>query len=110
MDRKKPLIIQHIFRVSLKASLHLLMGMALAYVSVSLSAADAPVPATGQTLSQQVHDDGDLQAGVAWPAPRFVDSGDGTVVDQLTGLIWLRNPGALSAANWTAALDAVATL
>ena len=31
--------------------------------------------------------DGDIQAGVAWPSPRFVDHGD-TVTDSLTGLEW----------------------
>lgn len=28
---------------------------------------------------------------MTWPAPRFTDKGDGTVTDNLTGLIWLRN-------------------
>ena len=35
--------------------------------------------------------DGDLQKGVTWPNPRFTDNADGTVTDNLTGLIWLRN-------------------
>lgn len=35
--------------------------------------------------------DGDIQAGVSWPNPRFTDNGDGTVTDNLTGLIWLKN-------------------
>ena len=30
-------------------------------------------------------------SGVAWPNPRFTDNGDGTVTDNLTGLIWLKN-------------------
>jgi hypothetical protein len=34
--------------------------------------------------------DGDFQAGVAWPEPRFV-SHDETVIDRLTGLMWTRN-------------------
>jgi hypothetical protein len=29
--------------------------------------------------------------GVAWPNPRFTDNSDGTVTDNLTGLIWLKN-------------------
>jgi hypothetical protein len=33
--------------------------------------------------------DGDLEKGVAWPDPRFTDNGDGTVTDNLTGLVWL---------------------
>ena len=35
--------------------------------------------------------DGGLEKGVAWPAVRFSDNGDGTVTDNLTGLIWLQN-------------------
>ena len=31
------------------------------------------------------------QKGVAWPNPRFTDNGNGTVTDNLTGLIWLKN-------------------
>lgn len=33
--------------------------------------------------------DGDIRAGVAWPNPRFTDLGDGTLLDELTGLVWL---------------------
>jgi hypothetical protein len=35
--------------------------------------------------------DGDLEIGIAWPNPRFTDNEDGTVTDNLTGLIWLKN-------------------
>jgi hypothetical protein len=35
--------------------------------------------------------DGELQKGAALPSPRFTDNGDGTVTDNLTGLIWLKN-------------------
>jgi len=31
------------------------------------------------------------KAGIPWPVPRFVDNPDGTVTDNLTGLIWLKN-------------------
>jgi hypothetical protein len=51
----------------------------------------APVPKTGQTTSYTTGDDGDLEKGVAWPSPRFTDNSDGTVTDNLTGLIWLKN-------------------
>ena len=46
---------------------------------------------TGQTTSYATGDDGDLEAGVAWPIPRFKDNNDGTILDTLTGLIWLKN-------------------
>jgi hypothetical protein len=46
---------------------------------------------TGQTISYGTGDDGAIQAGVTWPSPRFVDNADGTVTDNLTGLVWLKN-------------------
>ncbi len=30
----------------------------------------------------------DIQAGLAWPDPRFTDNGDDTLTDNLTGLMW----------------------
>jgi len=51
----------------------------------------APAEKTGQAASYATGDDGDLQKGVAWPNPRFTDNGNGTVTDNLTGLIWLKN-------------------
>ncbi len=70
------------------------------------SAAVAPVPKTGQIKSYVATggEDGDLQLGVAWPNPRFTDNGDGTVKDNLTGLIWLKDAGALGQMNWETAL------
>jgi len=35
--------------------------------------------------------DGDKKTGVTWPSPRFTDNGNGTVSDNLTGLIWLKD-------------------
>jgi hypothetical protein len=49
------------------------------------------VPKTGQTELYATGDDGDLEKGIAWPNPRFTDNGNGTVTDNLTGLIWLKN-------------------
>ena len=51
---------------------------------------NANIPVTGQTTSYATGDDGDLQKGVA-RAIRFTDNGNGTVTDNLTGLIWLKN-------------------
>ena len=65
---------------------------------------------TGQAATFAPGDDGSRLAGVAWPAQRFVDKGDGTVLDQLTGLIWLRNAGAFSPTTWTQALAEVGQL
>ena len=35
--------------------------------------------------------DADKLAGALWPAPRFTDQGNGTMLDGLTGLVWLKN-------------------
>lgn len=50
------------------------------------------VPRTGQTTSYYPGDDGDIQAGAAWPKPRFKDNGNGTIIDYLTGLTWEKVP------------------
>ena len=52
---------------------------------------EALVPQTGQTDYYAAGDDGALQKGVPWPTPRFTDNGNGTVTDNLTHLIWLKN-------------------
>ena len=49
------------------------------------------LPRTGQTTSYTNGDDGDLQKGVDWPSTRFTDNGDGTLTDNLTGLMWVRD-------------------
>jgi hypothetical protein len=67
---------------------------------------DAGVPKTGQTTSYRTGDDGDLEKGVAWPNPRFTDHGDGTVTDNLTGLMWTKNANLLVVPRtWNGAID-----
>jgi hypothetical protein len=70
----------------------------------------APVPKSGQTTSYATGDDGNLQKGVAWPTPRFTDNNNGTVTDNLTGLIWTQNANIFDAKNWTEALTAANNL
>jgi hypothetical protein len=64
----------------------------------------ARVPKTGQTTIYAPGDDGDLQRGVAWPNPRFTDNLNGTVTDNLTGLIWLKNANCFGSPDWATAL------
>jgi hypothetical protein len=68
------------------------------------------LPKTGQTISFAPGDDGDLQKGVAWPDPRFTDNGDGTVRDNLTGLVWMKNTSCFRALTWADALATAATV
>ena len=65
----------------------------------------APVAKTGQTTSYATGDDGDLGKGVAWPNPRFTDNGDGTVTDNLTNLIWLKNANCFGVKSWANAFS-----
>jgi len=65
----------------------------------------APVEKTGQTTSFAPGDDGDLQMGVPWPDPRFNDNEDGTVTDNLTGLIWLKNANCFGKRSWSKSLS-----
>ena len=70
----------------------------------------AAVPKTGQTNSYAAGDDGDLEKGVALPTPRFTDNANGTVTDNATGLIWLKNANGFGQREWATALTDGATL
>ena len=65
---------------------------------------DAPVEKTGQTTPYAPGDDGDLERGVAWPNPRFTDNLDGTITDNLTGLIWDKDADRFGPQHWLHAL------
>ena len=74
----------------------------------------APVPKTGQSSCYDdtlgvidctgTGQDGEYQNGVTWPNPRFVDNNDGTITDNLTGLIWLKNANCFGQRTWFVAL------
>jgi hypothetical protein len=66
------------------------------------SGGTVPCAGTGQ--------DGEIQAGLAWPDPRFTDNGDGTVTDNLTSLIWLADPDCFGGLKWFDAVAAVNAL
>jgi hypothetical protein len=80
----------------------------------------APVEDTGQKLCWDqagnsvscplTFQDGDSQAGVDWPSPRFSSNLDGTITDNLTGLIWLQDAECFGQKTWQGALDAVVGL
>jgi hypothetical protein len=70
----------------------------------------ASVAKTGQTTSYTAGDDGDLQEGIVLPAPRFIDNGNGTVTDNLTGLIWMKDAGSIGAKYWVDAVQSCSTL
>jgi Protein of unknown function (DUF1566) len=94
---------------------------------ISGSGGSAPVPRTGQTICYNAAggviscdgtgQDGTTLKGVAWPSPRFTNNNNGTVTDNLTGLIWLLKANVLGttsagagAVSWAAALTYVVEL
>jgi hypothetical protein len=60
----------------------------------------ADLPRTGQTLIYAAGDDGAIKAGVVWPTPRFINNMDGTITDNLTGLMWLKDANCLGFKSW----------
>lgn len=79
--------------------------------TAAASGPPAPVPRTGQSAVVASGDDGYLQLGVVWPNPRFAKNGDGTVTDNLTGLIWLEEARCFAVPlNWADALLKAAEL
>lgn len=69
----------------------------------------SPVPETGQRTCYEPGDDGDHQCCVSVD-PRFTDNLDGTVTDNLTGLIWLQDANCFGLRDWTTALFDVTIL
>jgi len=69
----------------------LLTVTSLQFLPLNLHSAEISLPRSGQTTSYASGDDGAVMAGLQAPSPRFTDSGNGTVTDNLTGLVWLKN-------------------
>ena len=96
-------------------ALVVLMGIFLLSASTVWADAPAPVEKTGQTTCYNTSgteisctdtgQDGDLQKGVTSPSPRFTDNGDGTVTDNLTGLMWAKNANLGGLMTWDDAID-----
>lgn len=78
------------------------------------AAATVQLPRTGQTVCYDAAggviacagtgQDGDTLKGAAQPSPRFTDNNNGTVTDNLTGLVWLKNADCWGAVTWQTAL------
>jgi hypothetical protein len=90
--------------------------MVLVFFTGLAFAGTVDLPKTGQTKcynrgGQKIPcigtgQDGDIQAGVPWPDPRFTDNGNVAMTDNLTGLTWTKNANLPNAElNWQEALD-----
>ncbi len=60
--------------------------------------------------TEDPNEDASLQKGVAWPNPRFTDNGNGTITDNLTGLVWLKNANRYGQRTWAQAMNDCNTL
>jgi len=78
-------------------------------VKDSGSAGGVQLQATGFYVPYAEGDDGGVQAGVPLIFPRFIDRGDGTITDTMTGLVWLKQ-GDCVRGQWSDALDSVNAL
>ncbi len=69
-------------------------------------------PETGDTFTDAgvTGEDGELRKGVDWPSPRFTDNSNGTVTDNLTGLIWVKNANCYGTRNLSTAFSDAAAL
>jgi hypothetical protein len=95
-----------------------LLAVFLMILPIIVFAGEINLPKTGKTTCYDedgavincagTGQDGDIQAGVEWPSPRFTDNNDGTVTDNLTGLMWLKDANCLGEQSWQVALDVVA--
>ena len=61
------------------------------------------LPKTGQQISYSTGDDGDLEKGITWSNPRFIEESNGILIDKLTGLLWQQTPSSTTM-TWTAAM------
>jgi hypothetical protein len=67
----------------------------------SITADMLALPKTGQSVCYNAiggkiscsgtGQDGELRKGIEWPNPRFTENGFGTITDDLTGLVWVKN-------------------
>ena len=70
----------------------------------------SPPLQTGVQVSIEPGDDGSYQAGQPLAVDRYLDRGNGTILDQMTGLVWLKDSGCLGGTDWNSALVAMANM
>lgn len=56
---------------------------------------------TSQTTLYRTGDDGDFEKGYPKSGARFIDNGDGTITDNASGLMWVKDPSQLGGAFGT---------
>ncbi|MBF0627151.1 MAG: DUF1566 domain-containing protein [Magnetococcales bacterium] len=69
-----------------------------------------PLRQTGQTTSYATGDDGNLKKGIMRSSEDFVDKGDGSIADEATGLVWMKNADCWGVLPWADALTKIRDL
>jgi hypothetical protein len=70
-----------------------------------------PVAQIDCSAPEAMGQDGAVQAGIPFPNPRFTDNGNGTVRDNMTGLIWLKQANCFTLGQlWPDALQLASRL
>jgi len=105
IDEDGDMVVEKGLKGSFPGSAIVIDGDGYLNIETRLKGKTAPVERTGQTTSYATGDDGYLQRGVIWPNPRFTDDGNGTVRDNLTGLIWLKDADCFGKRSWSDALS-----
>ena len=58
-----------------------------------------------ETACANTGQDGEFRSGADWPSPRFAENNDGTVTDNLTGLIWTKDANTPGTSSCVSATD-----
>jgi hypothetical protein len=100
----------------LKRSIQFFALGLLTFPALAFAAGIVQLPATNQVTCfgangvpracADTGEDAERRVGVAWPALRFTDNGNGTVTDNLTALVWSKHANAPNRALPTDALNA----
>ena len=87
-----------------------IFAVALVLVPASGFAASVVMPQTGQTTCWDelgisracagTGEDAEFTKGAAMPSPRYTDNSDGTVTDNYTGLMWLKDANCADTIGW----------
>jgi hypothetical protein len=114
-DRKPLTISKKGGRTMFKSKMLIVAPLVLfCIIGASAKSCVSHVPQTGQTacydksgkeIGCEEGSDGYLQRGLPWPNPRFTDNGNGTVTDNLTELIWLKDASRFGTRTCSHALD-----
>ncbi|TAL37070.1 MAG: DUF1566 domain-containing protein [Spirochaetes bacterium] len=90
--------------ISISAALAAVLAIT---VIVLATGSGSNLPVTGQATEYSAGDDGSYKKGTDLPSIRFCDNGDGTVTDNMTGLMWVKNANAMGTIDTHKSFDSI---